>query len=40
MPRRSLGIIKVLGCRIDNIGPVPRGGGTYIGLFGGALGVG
>ena len=37
---REIGIIKVLGCRIDNIAGLFLTESAYIGLFGGALGLG
>ncbi len=37
---REIGIIKVLGCRIDNIAGLFLAEAAYIGLFGGALGMG
>ena len=37
---REIGIIKVLGCRIDNIAELFLAEAAYIGLFGGALGMG
>ena len=37
---KEIGIIKVLGCRIDNIAGLFLAEAAYIGLFGGALGTG
>ncbi len=37
---KEIGIIKVLGCRIDNIAGLFLTEAAYIGLFGGALGMG
>ncbi len=37
---KEIGIIKVLGCRIDNIAGLFLAESAYIGLFGGALGMG
>ena len=37
---KEIGIIKVLGCRIDNIAGLFLAESAYIGLFGGALGLG
>ena len=37
---KEIGIIKVLGCRIDNIAGLFLAEAAYIGLFGGALGMG
>lgn len=37
---KEIGIIKVLGCRIDNIAGLFLTESAYIGLFGGALGLG
>ncbi len=37
---KEIGIIKVLGCRIDNIAGLFLAESAYIGLFGGALGIG
>ena len=37
---REIGIIKVLGCRMDNIAELFLCESAYIGLFGGALGLG
>jgi ABC-type antimicrobial peptide transport system permease subunit len=36
---KEIGIIKVLGCRIDNIAGLFLAEAGYIGLFGGALGM-
>lgn len=37
---REIGIIKVLGCRMDNIAELFLAEAAFIGLFGGALGLG
>ena len=37
---KEIGIIKVLGCRIDNIAGLFLAEAAYIGLFGGAMGMG
>ena len=37
---REIGIIKVLGCRMDNIAELFLTEAAFIGLFGGALGLG
>ena len=37
---KEIGIIKVLGCRIDNIAGLFLAESAYIGLFGGAVGIG
>lgn len=37
---KEIGIIKVLGCRMDNIAGLFLAESAYIGLFGGALGIG